>query len=136
MFTFKYTTKLVVTVYGVFSHGHKAGQTNPEMSVTATFYGACFKHAFRRMKDAVGDAFYVISRTETGDFGDSIAYGEEAQAIENDLREQEKSDERYAKKVANRRNRRIIHDDEIDITDPRTMGYTIGEIMEHVRATA
>lgn len=105
MTKFAYTTRMIATVYGVYNHGSKAGQVNPASQVTMTVYGTCYKHARRKLEAACDGALYTVQAVQEGDFGSFYAFGDEVAAIERDMVEQAKSDEKFQRKLQARMER-------------------------------
>ena len=58
------THKVTVDVYGTYTHGKLAGQTNPKQVVGLTMFGDSVKAALGKINKATGGALYAIVSTE------------------------------------------------------------------------
>jgi hypothetical protein len=94
MATFTYRTKITVTVYGIDNQGH----VNPAEQVNMTLYGACFKHAIRKVKEQLDGAFYTMGTVQHGDYGTFSVDRREAENIRDELIAQDIADKKYAEK--------------------------------------
>lgn len=56
--------KVSVNVFGVYTHGKLAGQTNPKSSITLTMYGDTVKAAFSKINKAVNGAFFSVIKVD------------------------------------------------------------------------